>query len=306
MRIEGLHHITAISSDAQRTLDFYSAVLGLRLVKKTVNFDQPDVYHLYFGDDHGLPGSLLTFFEFPRARPGRAGVGMVHTVTMRIPDQDALDFWDKRLTSHDIAPTHIDGGIRFADPDGLEIEFQAGAWTDPNLIATDSAIPPEFAIAGLAGVRAYPLRSVEGTALLLAMGFEQHAGSMFTVSGNQRHAFLVYDDPPAEPGIPGAGTVHHIAWAAHDNEHESWRSIIEESGCVPTPVIDRKYFKSIYFRGHTGILFELATHAPGFTVDESPGHLGENLCLPTNLEKLRDKIEAGLTPLTCPAQNPPK
>src|SRR5947208_3023796 len=195
MHLEGIHHITAITGDAPRNVDFYARLLGQRLVKKTVNFDAPDVYHLYYGDERGAPGSILTFFEFPDAAPGRAGAGMIHRLRWRVASRDALAFWSERLQD-----------------DG----------------------------------------------------------------------------------------VHHIAWGPRDEEHASWRERLAAAGERPTPVIDRQYFRSIYFREPRGVLFELATPSPGFAIDEDPEHLGEQLRLPPQHEHLRDQLEATLTPLVNP------
>src|SRR5918999_874848 len=196
MQLDGIHHVTCITGDAPRNVDFYTRVLGLRLVKKTVNQDDPTVYHLFYADERGSSGSDITFFEYPGARPGRAGAGMIHTITWRVAADDALDFWEERLRAHGVEPTRENGRLRFADPEGLGLEGAAGGSDD---------------------------------------------------------------EPPSEPGIPGAGTVHHVAWASAMDEHEAWRDRVAAAGARPTPVIDRFYFRSIYFREPSGVLFEIAT-----------------------------------------------
>jgi glyoxalase family protein len=306
MKLDGIHHITCITADAPGNVDFYARVLGLRLVKKTVNFDAPDVYHLYYGDERGAPGSILTFFEFPDAGPGRPGAGMIHRLRWRVASDDALAFWTDRLTNEgiDVARVDSDGAIRFTDPEGLELELAATPTDDQPLAARADDIPPEHALLGFDGVRAYGRgtgtgREQEHTILTEAMGFDMTAPGEYALSG-KRTATYGYDDPPAEVGLQGAGTVHHIAWCDRDEEHAAWRGRIAAAGERPTPVIDRQYFLSIYFREPRGVLFELATPSPGFAIDEDPEHLGEQLRLPPQHEHLRDQLEATLTPLVNP------
>jgi glyoxalase family protein len=300
--LEGIHHITAITADAPGTVDVYARVLGLRLVKKTVNFDAPDVYHLYFGDEVGAPGSILTFFEFPDAARGRAGAGMVHTIQWRVPSREALDFWAGRLADHGLEPARSDGALRFADPEGLVHELLAVQVDDPPLVARADAIPPEHALQGLHGARAYAAEPARSRALLadhLAFG-EVGGPEAWVVAGRARHARWAYDPPPPAPGRPGAGTVHHIAWASEDADHAHWREQARQAGAHVTPVIDREYFRSVYFREPSGVLFEVATLSPGFAVDEPVEHLGEALKLPRQHEHLRPELERSLTPLINP------
>jgi glyoxalase family protein len=297
MTLDGIHHITCITADAPANVDFYARLLGMRLVKKTVNFDAPDVYHLYYGDEGGAPGSILTFFEFPDAARGRAGAGMIHRLRWRVGSRDALEFWSDRLGAEgvDIAP--VDGAIRFEDPEGLSLELAVVETDDDPLRAEASDIPPEHALLGFDGVRAYgPGRDREHTLLTEVMGFSMTAPGEYRLSG-RRTANYGYDDPPATVGFQGAGTVHHIAWCAPDEEHAGWRQRLAGAGERPTPVIDRQYFLSIYFREPRGVLFELATPSPGFAIDEDPEHLGEQLRLPPQHEHLRERLEATLTPL---------
>jgi glyoxalase family protein len=296
MKLEGLHHVTAITGDAPRNVDFYSRVLGLRMVKKTVNFDQPDVYHLYFGDEAGTPGSILTFFEFPGAVPGRAGDGMVHTVQWRVRDDAALDFWAQRIPG----AIREDALVRFDDPEGLTHELIAAGVPDAPLVASHPDIPDEHALRGFHGVRAYasdPARSAE---LLRALGFDGD-GAGWRAAGAERSGTITYDAPPAAPGIPGAGTVHHVAWsAADDAELEAFRARAIAAGAHATEIIDRQYFHSVYFREPSGVLFELASRDIGFQYDEPVESLGEALKLPPQYESRRDQLEQALTPLTNP------
>ena len=297
MALEGLHHVTAITADAQANVDFYAETLGLRLVKKTVNFDAPDVYHLYFGDEAGTPGSIMTFFEFPGARPGRAGEGMVHRVLWRVGSEAALDFWADRI------PGAVrDGGhLRFADPEGLEQELVVFPGPDAPLAAAAGGIPAEHAITGFHGVRAYTSDPARSAPVLEALGMRELAPGAWEAAGDARRGEIIWDAPPAEPGIPGAGTVHHIAWsAADDAEMTELRARAHGAGAHATEIIDRQYFHSVYFRVPAGVLFELATRDIGFAVDEDPAHLGEALRLPPQYEKLRDGLEAQLTPLRNP------
>jgi glyoxalase family protein len=300
MKLDGIHHITCITADAPGNVDFYARLLGMRMVKKTVNFDAPDVYHLYYGDERGAPGSILTFFEFPDAAPGRAGAGMIHRLRWRVASNDALAFWSDRLANEGVDVAPLDGAIRFTDPEGLELELAATQTDDPPLTARADDIPAEHALQGFDGVRAYgPGRQQEHTILTEVMGFEMSEPGEYVLRGN-RTATYGYDDPPAAVGFQGAGTVHHIAWCDRDEEHAAWRGRLAAAGERPTPVIDRQYFLSIYFREPRGVLFELATPSPGFATDEDPEHLGEQLRLPPQHEHLRERLEATLTPLVNP------
>jgi len=306
MQLEGLHHITAITADAPANVDFYARVLGLRMVKKTVNFDAPDVYHLYYGDEAGTPGSIMTFFEFPDAARGAAGDGMVHTILWRVGSTEAIDFWARRLDAEGIAASRDGDRLRFTDPEGLTSELVvADAISDAPLAATASAgIPAEHAIQGFHGVRAYSSRPDDSAGLLTTLGFTRREddGAWIAGAGAPRHAELRYDAPPAggRPS-PGAGTIHHVAWsAADDGELDAFRAVASRGGARPTPIIDRQYFHSVYFREPSGVLFELASRDIGFAVDEPLESLGEALKLPAQHEHLRDRLEPLLTPITNP------
>ena len=300
MRLEGIHHITAITGDAQRNVDFYARVLGLRMVKKTVNQDQPSVYHLFYADEAGSPGADITFFEFPGAAPGKPGAGMLHRIVWRVASQAALDFWSSRLAGEGVEVERGDGSLSFSDPEGLGHELRVVDVPDEPLIADHPEVPRELALQGFDGARAYA-RDPEASRHLLedALGFEPVDGR-YEVRGNDRGGWWAYDEPPAEPGREGAGTVHHIAWASQMDEQESWRERAREGGARPTEVIDRFWFRSIYFREPSGVLFEIATLGPGFDADEDPAHLGEKLVLPPRFEEMREQIEAVLTPIENP------
>ena len=219
----GFHHITAITGDAPQNVDFYARVMGLRMVKKTVNFDAPEVYHLYYADETGSPGSVLTFFEFPGARRGLAGAGMVHRISWSVATVAPLDFWADRLSGDGIEVERTDDSLRFADPEGLGLELVARDSSDPPLRAEDPAIPGEHALRGFAGVRAYSARPEETGGLLTGlMGFDAGADVIVHSTPGRRAAYII-DTPPATSPIQGAGTVHHVAWASSDDDHEAWR-----------------------------------------------------------------------------------
>jgi glyoxalase family protein len=300
VRLEGIHHITCITADAPRNVDFYARLLGLRLVKKTVNQDDPTVYHLFYADELGSPGSDLTFFEYPGARRGRAGAGMIHRIVWRVASEEALDFWEERLRAEEIEAAREAGRLRFADFEGLGLELAVVETDDEPLVAEHPEIPSDLALQGFDAVHAYS-RDPEASRSFLeqGLGFRALDGAGFERRGDERGSLYVYDQV-SEPGIGGAGTVHHVAWASPMEEHEAWRGRVIEHGASPTPVIDRFYFRSVYFREPSGVLFELATIGPGFTADEPLEHLGERLSLPPAFEHLREQLEPVLTPLPSP------
>jgi len=303
-RTSGIHHVTAFVRHAQATVDFYSGVLGLRLVKKTINFDAPEVYHLYFGNEAGSPGTVITFFPWPTSRKGRIGGGQVGITSYVVP-VGTLGFWKERFEKFRIPTTETsrfgEQLLQLEDPDGLRIELveredgPANRWVF-------GGVPADKAIKGFGG------------ALLLSTAPERTASVLENVMGLSRVAqegdyvrFQATGDlgniidvnvAPVAPGAGGAGTVHHIAWRASDDEdHARWRSLVEESGYQPTPFIDRQYFNAIYFREEGGILFEIATDPPGFARDEPAETMGEQLMLPEWFEPHRVQIEQGLTPI---------
>jgi glyoxalase family protein len=298
MRLEGIHHITAITGDAPRNVDFYTRVLGLRMVKKTVNQDDPSVYHLFYADEKGSAGADLTFFEYPGAAPGRAGRGMVHRVTWRVASEDSLSFWAERLSGEECPADRPGGGLlRFRDPEGLEHELKVSTAGDEPLIADHPEVPAEHALQGFDGVRAYAADPSASRPLLEETLNFSPAGDGWEVRGEQRGGSYAYDEPPADRGLQGAGTIHHVAWGCPIPAQEEWRERVLRAGLRPTPVIDRFYFRSVYFREPSGVLFEIATLGPGFTSDEPLEHLGERLSLPPAYEHLRAQIEATVTPL---------
>ena len=301
MQLEGIHHITAITGDAPGNLEFYVGVLGLRLVKKTVNQDDPTVYHLFYADERGSAGADLTFFEYPGAAAGRAGAGMVHRVVWRVASEEALDFWEERLTGAGVDARRNVRSIRFEDPEGLGLELAVSETGDEPLVADAPDVPSELALQGFDGVRAYSAEPAASERLLgEALGFRRTDETSWEVRGEQRGGFYAYDPPPEGSARPGAGTVHHVAFAARMEEHPAWRERVLRGGGHPTPVIDRFYFRSIYFREPSGVLFEIATLGPGFAVDEPEAELGQRLSLPPDYERLRSQLEGKRTPLPDP------
>ncbi len=298
LRLEGVHHISCITGDAPGNVEFYAGILGMRMVKKTVNQDDPSVYHLFYGDEKGSPGFDLTFFEYPGSRPGRAGSGMIHRILWRLPSSESLDFWKERLEAAGTATALEGESLRFSDPEGLDHEFQVYRGDEPALVPRHKEIPPEFAIRGFQGVRAYSRnRDLTEEVLGDVMGFGKLGEGLWQRAGEERSGIYRLDPPPDERGIPGAGTVHHIAWASPMDQHGRWPEKVTAAGLRATPVIDRFYFGAVYFREPGGVLFELATIGPGFTTDEDADHLGERLSLPPDFEPVREHAEATLTPL---------
>jgi glyoxalase family protein len=300
MKLEGVHHVTAITADAPRNVEFYAGLLGLRLVKKTVNQDDPTVYHLFYADERGDPGSDITFFEYPGARQGRAGAGMVHTVRWRVASGDAVDFWEKRLDNHVLSR---DGDrLTFVDPEGLRHELGLIETADEPLIADHPEVPAELALQGFDGVRAFTADPERSRPLLEETLEFEPRDDAWEARGEQRGGLYAYDPAPDNPGVGGAGTVHHVAWASPMDDHAAWRERVAAAGAHVTPIIDRFYFKSIYFREPSGVLFEIATIGPGFATDEPLEHLGERLSLPPAFEHLRSQVEPILTPLPNPRE----
>jgi glyoxalase family protein len=283
MRLDGIHHVTCITGDAPRNVDYYTGTLGLRLVKKSVNQDDPTVYHLFYADERGDFGSDITFFEYPGSAPGRAGAGMIHTIVWRVGSEEAIEFWRERV-----------GSVPFTDPEGLQHDLVVANVPDEPLIADHPEIPRDLALQGFEGVRAYASDPDANAGFLEALGFVDGE-----TRGATRGGWIRYEQAPGA-GVQGAGTVHHVAWASPMDEHEAWRQRVIEAGGRPTPIIDRFWFRSIYFREPSGVLFEIATLGPGFGVDEDPAHLGEHLILPPAFEHLRTQLEPVLTPLPSP------
>jgi catechol 2,3-dioxygenase-like lactoylglutathione lyase family enzyme len=306
----GVHHVTAIAGDPQRNLDFYAGTLGLRLVKLTVNFDDPATYHLYYGDAEARPGTILTFFPWPDAPWGRAGTGQVTAVQFSIP-KAAVDYWAERLPARKAACTRTERFgetvLALADPDGLRLELVANG--DERTPWTGAGVPAAHAIRGIYGVTLAE-EGFERTAELLAgtLGFRKtrEEGSRFRFETGAGGAGAVADVeclPDITHGRMGVGTVHHVAWRTPDQASQLlWRDEVARAGANVTPVIDRKYFHSIYFREPGGVLFEIATDVPGFAVDEPVGELGMRLMLPPWLEPRRAEVERALPLLRLPRQ----
>jgi glyoxalase family protein len=292
MRSAGIHHITAIAGNPQRNLDFYTQALGLRLVKRTVNFDDPGSYHFYFGDNIGSPGTIMTFFPWPGARRGARGSGQVTTVSFAVP-QNSMAFWKERLRANHVIAEEIEGrfgsnALRFLDPDGLQLELVASANEESS---------SERAIRGFAAPT-LEIRNAEKTKKLLTeiLAFEfvaeENNRRRFRGGGSNASAEIDLVSSQAGFGQIAAGTVHHIAFrAADDGEQLKVREQLVARGLNVTPVIDRQYFHSIYFREPNGILFEIATDGPGFLIDEPADALGETLKLPPIYESKRNEIE---------------
>jgi glyoxalase family protein len=296
--IDGIHHITLITGDAPRNVDFYARVLGLRLTKKTVNQDDPSVYHLFYSDEQGSPGADITFFEYPGAQPGHAGAGMISRLVHRVSSVAALDFWSERLSGEGVEVVRETNRLRFADPEGMGHEFAVNQTEDEPLTARSREVPAEFALQGFEAVQALVADPADSENLLgKTLDFSELAKHDWQARGEHRGGRIIFEQSN-ERGIPGAGTVHHVAWSVDRAEQEQWRQRVIDAGLHPTPIIDRFYFESVYFREPGGILYELATRdGAGFAADEPPEALGEKLALPPRLEPLRAEIEPHLTPL---------
>jgi len=307
-QITGLHHVTAFASDPQKNMDFYAGILGLRMVKKTINFDAPDVYHFYYGNEAGDPGTILTFFPYPGIAAGRKGKGQLTTTSFSIPEH-SLDYWKKRLDRFGIAyqqpQPRFDNEmfIAFEDNDGMAIELVANK-TDTRKGFSYGQIPEEHALKGFYGVTLSEDK-YDYTANLLLHQMDhrliQEKGNRirFSASGSSGDFVDILLTPESVRGLGGAGTVHHVAFATpDDNSQLAFREQLMSKGLVQaTPVLDRQYFHSIYFREPGGVLFEVATSDIGFAIDEMPEHLGEALKLPPWEEPNRATIEQGLLPV---------
>ena len=305
--VTGLHHVTAIASDPQRNVDFYTGLLGLRLVKRTVNFDDPSAYHLYYGDETGTPGTLVTFFYWPgQAARGRVGVGQMTTLTFSVAP-DALDTWQVRLERSGVPVRRMsrfdEEVLAFADPDGIPIEF-VGVARDPRPGWTGAGIPAGAALRGL-HTAVLTVRDASETAALLTpiMGFtplgSEGKRTRYVVgAGGSGQLVDVIEDPSAPAGLGGSGTIHHVAFRVADDAAEQvMQQRLGEAGYHVSSVRDRNYFRSIYYRERNGILFEIATDGPGFAHDEPVASLGSELKLPAQFEPVRARITAALPEL---------
>jgi glyoxalase family protein len=302
--ISGIHHISAIVGHPQENIDFYAGVLGLRMVKQTVNFDDPGTYHLYFGNNEGKPGTIITFFPWANAFQGEIGDGQVGVTSYAIP-RGALEFWKDRFKKFKISYTmekrFSEESIRFQDPHGLVLEMVERDEGETN-IWTFGGITPDVAVKGFAGATLYSSQP-EQTAHLLesVMGLERigEEGEIIRFQSSAPIGNVIdLKKTSGKRGRMGVGTVHHIAWRAEDDQDQlEWREYVRSNGYGVTPVRDRNYFNAIYFREHGEILFEIATDLPGFAHDESPGEMGEKLMLPEQYENMRDRIERKLIPI---------
>jgi glyoxalase family protein len=303
MELEGIHHITAITGDARRNVDFYTRALGLRLTAKSVNQDEPSVYHLFYGDEHARPGADLTFFEYPGAIPGRPGAGMVHRIVHRVSSEDALAFWTDRLGEEGVTVERDADGLRFADPEGLAHELVVDPSDDEPLVAVHPEVPAELALRGFEGLRAYSADPAASAQMLEQLLGARHldSDSRFELRGQRRGGWIAFDPAPREQGRQSAGVVHHIAWGTADAELHDWIDRVRAAGVPNSGYVDRHYFHSLYFREPGGILYELATEEPGFLVDGlSVQELGSRVILPPFFEQHREQIERLLTPLPDP------
>ena len=316
MQLGGVHHITAITGNASQNVSFYTQVLGMRLIKKTVNQDDVSAYHLFYGDEVGHAGTELTFFDWPNAGPTREGSGMILSIMLGVRGRVALDWWAERLDSfgveHEgVRPRPEDGraALAFKDPEGQGLELLDDEGKIAGVPWEKSPVPAEMAIRGLYGVRITE-KQLDRTALLLTevLGFQR----VRSYQSAQGHEVIIFEVGPGGPGAevhvelrpdlpfgrPAIGGVHHVAFRTPDvAEQEQWQARIAQAGGRPTQIINRFYFHSIYFREPGGVLFEIATEGPGFATDEDPAHLGESLALPPFLEPHRTEIEAGLKPI---------
>ena len=312
--VTGLHHVTAIAGPAQENLDFYAGILGMRLVKKSVNQDDPGTYHLFYADAEGRPGTDLTFFPWARAAPSRPGHGLSTEVSLAVPP-GSLSYWGGRLEQYAVRMGTVEQRfgqtvLPLTDPHGLQVALvEAGdVARRPFTPWDDSPVPAERQIRGLESARMSE-RELGPTAAFLTdvLGFThagtEHGWHRYAVHGGGSGAYVdVREDPGARRGGWGVGSIHHLAWRVDDDDHQLVvRNIVDQAGRRPTPVIDRFWFKSVYFLEPGGVLFELATDGPGFAVDEDPAHLGESLVLPPWLEPQRAAIETALPVLQVPA-----
>jgi glyoxalase family protein len=311
--VKGLHHITAISGKAQENVDFYAGVLGMRLVKKSVNQDDPGTYHLFYADAVGHPGTDLTFFPWEQMAPPLMGHGLAVEVQLEVPN-GSIRFWGERLEKYGAAVSKVETRfgaevLPLVDPHGMHVALVAAETRRAFEPWSGSSVPIERQIRGLYGARLWE-RNAAATASFVesALGFDQIGEE----NGWTRYGFRdaagvidVRETPSERRGRWGIGAVHHLAWRVDDEQHQlAVRGQVEEKGANATPVIDRFWFKSVYFKEPGGVLFELATDGPGFAVDEDPAHLGESLVLPPFLQPYQDKIEAALPALTLPSTIP--
>ena len=313
-KVAGIHHVTAIAGDAQRNVDFYTGVLGMRMVKRTVNFDDPVTYHLYYGDELGSPGTILTFFPWPNASRGREGAGQINGVALAVP-LPSLGFWLTRFVTHGVEHSEIETRfgerlIGLRDPDGMRIEIVGSAEATDIPGWDGGPVPSEHAVRGVHAVTIWTEERAETVALLEGpLGMRRVAGEesvtrYAATEGGTGALIDVRDVSGFWKGTLGAGTVHHVAWRVPDDDVElRMLDTLRGAGFSTTDVVDRKYFHSVYFREPGGTLFEIATDEPGFAIDEPIARLGHSLVLPDWLEPERSRLEKALPPLHTPEDN---
>lgn len=305
MQLEGIHHVTCVTADAPSNADFYVRVLGLRIVKKTINQTDKTTYHLFYGDEKASFGNDISFFEY-RGRPhGRAGAGNVHTIVWRVGSEAALDFWERRLADEGVETARADGTLDFADHEGLAHQLAVVDVPDAPLIGEAPDVPAEFALQGFDGVRAYSKDDAATTAFVTEhLGFTPMADGRFEVRGSERGAWYALDPAPAEKRSFGAGVVQHVAWGCKPEDIDAWSDAVAPLCPDATGTVDRHFFRSTYFTEPGGVLFEIAERGgPGFIVDEpSWAEMGDRLTLPPWLEERRKLYEYSLTPVPTTAE----
>jgi len=305
MRLEGIHHVTCVTADAPSNADFYVRVMGLRIVKKTINQTDQTTYHIFYGDERSSYGNNISFFEY-RGRPhGRAGAGNVHRIVWRLGSEDALDFWERRIADEQLDRERGESCLRFADREGLEHELALAEAADEPLTGQAPDIPADYAIQGLDGFRAFARdRDASERFLTGRLGFQSISGDRFEARGSERGGWYQCDPPPAEKRRFGGGVVQHVAWGCRPEDIEGWRKVLVGEGVEPTEVIDRHFFRSVYFTEPGGVLFEIAERGgPGFAVDEPDAeHMGDRLTLPPWLEDRRQLYEWSLSPVPTTAE----
>ena len=304
MKLEGIHHVTCVTADAPSNADFYVRVMGLRIVKKTINQTDQTTYHIFYGDERASYGNNLSFFEY-RGRPdGRAGAGNVHRIVWRVGSEEALDFWERRLADEGVDSTREEGSLLFADHEGLDQELAVVDTPDPPLRGEAPDITGEFALQGFDGVRIYSRDQDASLGLVRdKLNFEP-LGDRWEARGEQRGGWLAFDPAPEQKRSFGGGVVQHVAWGCLPEEIEAWHDVVDAAGLQPTEVIDRHFFRSVYFHEPGGVLFEIAEMGgPGFMVDEEDAeHMGDRITLPPWLEERRQLYEWSLTPVPTTAE----
>jgi glyoxalase family protein len=305
MELEGIHHVTCVTADAPSNADFYVRIMGLRIVKKTINQTDQTTYHIFYGDEQASYGNNISFFEY-RGRPdGRAGAGNVHRIVWRLGSDAALDFWERRIADEDLAVDRGETSVRFADHEGLEHELAVVATEDPPLVGEAPDIPAEYALQGFDGFRAFARDQAASERFLTgSLGFKPVGADRFEARGAERGGWYQLDPAPAGKRRFGGGVVQHVAWGCHSEDIGEWRGLLVDAGLDPTEVIDRHFFRSVYFNEPGGVLFEIAERGgPGFIVDEPDAeHMGDGLTLPPWLEERRQLYEWSLSPVPTTAE----